>query len=144
MSTTDRITQLEQRKGELERLAELEKVVSALEYRLLAAPDQAVIRHVIDAVSKAFGVPRIAIGSRERTAKVAMARQACFWVCCKAMGMGYSEMGRLFQRDHGTVMHGCRTIQAGMDTNERFKARMEAVLKAVKSNYEQPLCNTDK
>lgn len=128
MSTTERIAHLEKRKAELEKLAKLETVVSMLEHRLLSAPDQVNIARIVEAVCISFGVPRTALGAKTRgREKVSTARQACYWLCCQ-MGMGTSQVGRLFQRDHGAVSHGCRTISASMDTIPKFKERMEKLL----------------
>ena len=40
---------------------------------------------------------------RERTAQVAAARREC-WIHMKELGFSYPEIGRIWNRDHSTVM----------------------------------------
>ena len=63
-----------------------------------------VIRHVADH----HGVPFKAIMARDRTPPVAAARQDAYRALVDAYGLPKAQVGRIFQRDHTTVLHGIR------------------------------------
>ena len=67
-----------------------------------------VFEGVCDLISGEFGVPRDALLSRLRTAEVSEARQAAYYILRKRYGLTFAQIGRLFGRNHSTVLHGVR------------------------------------
>ena len=45
------------------------------------------------------------------------ARQA-YWLHLHSQGYGYSEIGRMFNRNHVTVMHGIRRVKCLVETGD--------------------------
>ena len=58
-----------------------------------------------------------------REKRVSRARQD-LWRELRAAGWAYEEIGRLFGRDHTTVLHGVRTADARAAAVESFEARV--------------------
>lgn len=54
-------------------------------------------------VAKLHSVPLLDVLSRKRTKSIARAR-GLLWATMRAMGMSTPELGRLFHRDHSTVV----------------------------------------
>lgn len=69
------------------------------------------------------GVPIGALKGRSRTGKVAYTRQVAMLLmrehCAGLPGkpMTYEAIGKLFGRDHGTVVHACKSVQNMADTS---------------------------
>lgn len=66
---------------------------------------------LLDAVCQARGVTREELCGRGRTKNVAFARQELWWHLRRSPGMSFAEIGRLFDRNHTTVMAGIRSYE---------------------------------
>jgi chromosomal replication initiation ATPase DnaA len=53
-----------------------------------------------------------------QTAAVARARQLCYFIARRHTHMSLSEIGRCFNRDHTTVMHGVQKIERAISEDE--------------------------
>lgn len=99
--------------------------------------DPAVKDRVCDEVAAVFGVTRQAIAGRGRTATVALARQAAM-VLLLDRGYSTGEIGRLFFRDHGTVVHAARAVEAVRTQPQHpHRARLERLFADVAQLPEQ-------
>jgi len=68
------------------------------------------------AVAVAFGVPEPALNARSRgPADAAFARQCAMYLAHVALGLTYSDAGRLFGRDRTTAAHACRLVETRRD-----------------------------
>lgn len=72
---------------------------------------------VAEDVSAQTGIPLAAITGQSRLRYVAHARQLCFFIAHRS-GFTLPEIGRVFSRDHTTVLHG---IRAEHERRERMK-----------------------
>lgn len=64
--------------------------------------------------------------SRKRPAHIAQARQVAMYLSRDLTGLSYQEIGDAFGgRDHGTVMHACRTIEQRLRKDEEFRRMVE-------------------
>jgi chromosomal replication initiation ATPase DnaA len=86
-------------------------------------------RRIIEATSKATGVPLNEMFSVRQSRVIAQARAAAAWLVRKHTHHSYPEIGRrLGGRDHTTIMQACRKVQADLDTGgEVFGAIIEHV-----------------
>jgi chromosomal replication initiation ATPase DnaA len=68
---------------------------------------------LVDEVCRRRSVTRREICSRTRTKAVSFARHELWWRLRHAPGacFSYQEIGRLFARHHGTILHGVRAHQ---------------------------------
>lgn len=70
----------------------------------------------IEVVEKHFGVSRKFLLSRARPHRICMARNAAFLILRTHTDASLTEIADAFYRDHGTVMHGCKSIAQWIDT----------------------------
>tara|TARA_R100000808_G_scaffold2016_2_gene8533 strand:+ start:778 stop:1140 length:363 start_codon:yes stop_codon:yes gene_type:complete len=78
--------------------------------------------------AEAAGVSLGQMMGKGREQRVVEARWMCYRILYP-MGFSLSVIGARFNRDHGTVLHGLKTIQQRLDTNDRL---MRPIVKAIK------------
>jgi chromosomal replication initiation ATPase DnaA len=80
-------------------------IIEALEERDLVG--------MLDTICRARGVTRDELCGRERTKNIALARHELWWTLrnTPAMSFSYVEIGRIFGRDHSSVLHGVRAFE---------------------------------
>lgn len=61
-----------------------------------------------------FGLKAHAIMSKRRTADVVQARQVVMYLIRTRLKLSYPRIGEILDRDHSSVMHGYKKIQADM------------------------------
>ncbi len=85
-------------------------------------------RQVLIATAAVFDVPVAMILSQRRDAPTATARQTVYFVLRERMGWTLPEIGRFMNRDHTTVLHGCRTAHQRLLTDLDFFVKVAEVL----------------
>jgi chromosomal replication initiator protein len=89
-------------------------VVSAVLGRLPAPsslpPDAAALEVIQVAAAEAFGLSRDRLLARDRSPKVALARQIAMYLARELTDVSLPEIGRGFGRDHSTVVHAHKRI----------------------------------
>lgn len=63
------------------------------------------------------------IWSKERTFRVASARQLVYWYLWKICELGYNEIGRSMSKNHVTIMYGVRQIEIMLEHNKTKEDR---------------------
>lgn len=126
---------LKTRRAKLLRLQQLRNEVSALE---LAAMSQAsvtrdavaVMKVVCEEVCRAFNLDMEKLHRNSREQAIAVPRMAVFYLGRELANISSSGMGRIFHKDHGTVLHGCQKIRDRIETDHKFKELVGQVLTA--------------
>lgn len=62
----------------------------------------------VSAIGQVYGFTTDELRSDIRTAKLAEARQAAYWLIRTASKASYPQIGAYFFRDHTTIMHGAQ------------------------------------
>jgi len=62
-------------------------------------------------VFSVFRIPAVALRSRGRSARIALARQMAMYLAHVAFRLSFTQVGELFGRDRTTVAHGCGVIE---------------------------------
>lgn len=75
-------------------------------------------RHIISNVAKAYGFTYQDMVGRCKTYQRVVARQHCYFALVN-LGLSYSAVGRLMDRDHSTVMHGVEQHDYRMQRAEK-------------------------
>ena len=57
-------------------------------------------------VCAAHGVEMTQLKSRRRDARITQVRHMAYWLCRQVKNNSYPKIGRYFDRDHSTIMHG--------------------------------------
>lgn len=64
------------------------------------------------AIAAAFAVPVQELRMATRgAASIAFARQSAMYLAHVALGLSYSDVGRIFERDRTTAAHACRLVE---------------------------------
>lgn len=113
---------LEGRKVKLQKLLTLRMEVSMLEIdaMLSGTGDVATVKIVLEEVSREFKVPQDQLCARTRVECVIIPRHVAFFLIRTLTKMPFQPIGKMFNRDHGTVMGGCRHVRDKMETNPQF------------------------
>lgn len=94
------------------------------------APVRSRIIQIQYAVAKAYGVQMIDLTSQRRTANVVRPRQVAMYLCRVRTTQSLPEIGRRFGgRDHTTVLHACRKIEAKIAHDVELFDRVTAIEK---------------
>jgi chromosomal replication initiator protein len=74
---------------------------------------------IIDAICRLFSVDKHDLFSSKRDKEISFARQMSFWLYKNKLNLSYPHIGKIFGgRDHTTIMHGCKKIDAGILAKE--------------------------
>lgn len=97
---------------------------------LFSNPGSAHAHNIVLAASSAFGVPVQKILGKERPDYIAHPRMAAMWVLRTKLGMSLMEIGSIFGRDHGTVLHAYRRVPTMMKKNKVFADNVMKIINA--------------
>lgn len=86
------------------------------------------VSDIIAAVGAHYGVPKIDIESDRREAKVVHARHVCFWLAKELTLLSYPQIGMAMRRDHSTVMHGVKAIEAKRQSEELLQLDLHELI----------------
>ena len=90
------------------------------------------LKRCISVVSARYGIFEHLLLQDDRRTEVVRARWILFYVVKTVKKWSYPEIGRrLGNRDHSTVLNGCRKTIARMQKNSAFKAEVEGVINEV-------------
>ena len=98
--------------------------------------------HVADiqaAVCQQYHIARIEMVSRRAGKAVARPRQVAMYLARELTPLSTPEIGRAFARDHSTVIHACRTIEAVMAHDQQFAIAIAALRYRIAHPGQEPL-----
>lgn len=80
------------------------------------------VRRIQGQVARHFGVPPASLSDYSRSKTHAVARQTAVWLARKHVqpAPSLAELGRLFGRDHSTILASIRRTEFRMKTEPRF------------------------
>ena len=124
----------------LDEIAKRDQLIAALTKekkppKLLRRPP--VFRHEVDVIVKTvsihFGIEHEAIYGKDRWKRTASARHAAMLIARQTLALSYPELGAaLGGRDHSTVMAGCARARKLRETDQWFRAAIEAAERALR------------
>lgn len=88
---------------------------------------------IIDNVCEYFNVAKDDLFSKTRLMNVVKARHSAMVLCENILKVSTVENGRLFGRDHSTVLHAKQSINGQCDVNRNFKQKFDKLSKIVES-----------
>jgi len=95
--------------------------------------DECVWRQVVRMTCAEFGVPAARVLSCERTKAVAEARQVAHYLLRVGLGWTSQRAGEAAMRDHGTIQHSVRAVDAILSIDGKFQASVERLMKEVRT-----------
>lgn len=80
---------------------------------------------IIESVAVYYQVTPKDILSGVRSREFAVPRQLAIYLTRELCGYSTTKIGEFFRRDHSTVMHACKKVEAMMETNVTFRLTAE-------------------
>jgi len=91
------------------------------------------VQHIVDAVTRYFGVRLADLQSKRRTKSITVPRQVCMYLARELTNHSLEEVGGFFGgRDHTTVLHAHRVISAARTTDERLSGILRELTGALR------------
>ncbi len=84
-------------------------------------------------IAESYDIRLADMTSRKRPANIAFARQVAMYLARELTGSSYQEIGDAFGgRDHGTIMHACRSIDAKIKEEESIRLKIDGLATAMR------------
>ncbi len=84
-------------------------------------------RRIQQAVASEWGVTPEALASKRRTRELTVPRQVAMYLIRDLLDEPLVRVGRLFDRDHSTVIHSVRKVETGIESDDRLRGRIDRV-----------------
>ncbi|MBO4343741.1 MAG: chromosomal replication initiator protein DnaA [Clostridia bacterium] len=88
---------------------------------------------IITYVSQKTGIAPEEIVGKRKTNEIAMARQVSIYLLRELTEMSYENVGKVFNRDHSTVVSAVKKIKEMMDKDSSFEAQIDDMVKDMRS-----------
>ena len=72
--------------------------------------------------------------SKTRLRRVVEARFILFYILHKVQNRTSIEVGKMFNKDHATVLHGCNTISGFIEFDKKFEEKITKLINKNKYN----------
>jgi chromosomal replication initiator protein len=82
---------------------------------------------ILAATAESFGTSTRRLRGRRRVPDLVLPRQVAMYLARKLLGSSFSTLATVFERDHTTLMHACRSIAARLETDAALAARVERI-----------------
>lgn len=86
---------------------------------------------VISHIAKKYGVAVDAILGRQRTKPIARARNISIYVIRQVTGMSQTMIGKIFERDHTTILSSLNAIESEINENPLFEIEIKDLIKEI-------------
>jgi chromosomal replication initiator protein len=87
---------------------------------------------VIDVVAEHYDITPAMIISKNKSKNIAYPRQIAMYLCKQLTSMSLSEIGAAMgNRDHSTVIHGCRNIEDEKNKNPQLANTISVLIKKI-------------
>ena len=73
---------------------------------------------IISQVCKFYSVDEVVLRGSQRTRGIAEARQMAMYLVRKLTNLSLPDIGQEFNRDHATVLHGIRKVEASLKSGD--------------------------
>lgn len=79
---------------------------------------------VIADVCEVYNVTLEVLKGKSRLSKIVEARQVCHYILHRKMGIKCTAVGKMFNKDHATVLHSAAKIQMFMEYEDDLRKRV--------------------
>jgi len=90
---------------------------------------------IVLAATKVSGLKREDLVGPKRISRIARVRQAAMYVARQMTGLSFPEIGRRFNRDHTTVLHGYRRVLKLLPSDANMAALVEDIRRVVVGDF---------
>ena len=95
-------------------------------------PTEALVDRIISAVGKRYGVNAADIQSKKKTDAVSKARHIAIYITRKLTDLSYKEIGKMFGRDHSTVVASFNKVEINIKTVNNYESDINSLIKEIK------------
>ena len=88
---------------------------------------------IISKVSQKYCVSKEDRYSKKRASNIALARHICVYLLRKLSELSYKQIGRLFGKDHSTIMHSFSTIEEEIQHNTQLEIEINELITELKT-----------
>ena len=88
---------------------------------------------IINIVSAKYGVSASDILGQKRNKDIMLARHVCIYIIRSQTDMSYPSIGRLFNRDHSTIMSSINTIEKKIEEDSQMESDIHDIIKEIKN-----------
>jgi chromosomal replication initiator protein len=94
------------------------------------------IQRIKEVVARVYGVTADTIDGDSRLPEHVRPRHMAVHLAREMLGLGYSELGRAFKRDHSTIHGTCKRMRRAVATD----SKAEEAVREVRRRIEEELC----
>ena len=95
-------------------------------------PVKVTVDRIIAKVSQNYCVSREDIYSKKRASNITNARHICVYLMRKLSEMSYKQIGKVFSKDHTTIMHSFETIENEIQHNAQLEIEINELINELK------------
>lgn len=95
-------------------------------------PTETTVDRILSTVAKKYGVTSTDILSKKRTQDIAFARHVAIYITRAVTELSLPAIGKVFSRDHTTVMSSCNVIENEMISNSKFHTDINEMIREIK------------
>ncbi len=95
-------------------------------------PNDAMVEKILLHVSKKFGVSVEDIKSKKKTDSIAGSRHISIYIIRKLTDLSLKEIGKVFGRDHSTVISSINKVELNIKTVKNYEAELNILIKEIK------------
>lgn len=88
---------------------------------------------IIEKSAQLYGVDRDELREHIRRADIVIPRQVAMYLLRTDIGLSFPSIGKMFDRDHTTVIHACNKVTEMIKRNAKVRGRIERIRKYVES-----------
>lgn len=94
-------------------------------------PVQVIVDKIFTAVYNKYGIPKADLLSPKRNKEIAFARHVCVYLIKEIAEMSFKGIGKVFKRDHTTIMSSYEIIAKKKNTDPMFNVELSELTKEV-------------
>lgn len=88
---------------------------------------------ILEIVSTYYSISKEDIMSSKRKKQFALPRQIVMYLCRDELDLTFQQIGKIFEKDHSTVMHSCSKIESELINNSKMKLEIDEIRKRISS-----------
>ena len=97
-------------------------VITSIFKELSVDPKELTPQRVINTVAKYYKVSKKDLLGKSRKSNIIVARHMSMWLVRKIVKLSYVEIGKVFNRDHSTIISAVQSIETSMKINAAVKS----------------------
>ena len=97
-----------------------------------AEPVSVTVDKIFSAVDKKYNVKKSDLTGKSRVKEIANARHIAIYLIRTLTEMSLPNIGKIFNRDHATIMSSIDNVEKRLDSSQQFEAEINEIIKEIK------------